>query len=241
MRKPKTESSSRVRPVAGQAQAGAARTAKAAVRSGNPRGRGRPRTEDVEHLEAQLLAAAQEMFGKHGYGATSMAALARAAKVSKTTLYGKFSTKAVLFRAIVEQQGENAYRVLRKIDGSRHKTLASSLQHMAEQTFIAATSREVLQITRLIEWESPRFPELGEASRARARLGIELFASHIRAFAAKEDRPCRDPDGAAEILNFLLRGLYQSIRMEDQLPAMSVVRRKIRKVIQFFMASRANW
>src|SRR6266702_576577 len=54
------------------------------------RPRGRPRLEDVSAIDEKLVTIALREFQHEGYGATSMNAIARAAHVSKTTLYSRF-------------------------------------------------------------------------------------------------------------------------------------------------------
>ena len=58
------------------------------------RPRGRPKTEDLAALEARLILVGRQLFYRHGYGATAMSAVAEAARVSKTTLYARFPSKA---------------------------------------------------------------------------------------------------------------------------------------------------
>src|SRR6185312_14690775 len=51
-----------------------------------------------------ILEAARALFLEVGYGATSVDAIARAAGVSKATLYGHFPSKEALFEAVVVAQ-----------------------------------------------------------------------------------------------------------------------------------------
>jgi AcrR family transcriptional regulator len=205
------------------------------------RGRGRPRVQDAQELEAELVAAAHHAFATQGYGATSMAALARTARVSKTTLYAKFPTKAELFRAVIDQQLARAYGAVRAATGASPKTLALSLRHLAEQTVTQALEPENVSLNRLIDWEAPRFPELAEVTQARARFSIGQIAGYIREFAAKDQVPCRDPEGAAEIFNFMVRGLYHDIRSGAHPVDSKELRRMVEKIVTLFLASRAAW
>jgi AcrR family transcriptional regulator len=205
------------------------------------RGRGRPRVQDAQELEAELVAAAHHAFATQGYGATSMAALARNARVSKTTLYAKFPTKAALFRAVIDQQLDRAYGAVRAATGAAPKTLASSLRHLAEQTVTAALEPENLSLNRLIDWEGPRFPELAEITQARSRFSIGQIANYIRDFAARDGIPCRDPEGAAEIFNFMVRGLYHDIRSGAHPVDPRELRRMVEKIVAIFLASRPTW
>jgi TetR/AcrR family transcriptional regulator, mexJK operon transcriptional repressor len=206
------------------------------------RGRGRLRLEDVRELESQLIAAAREAFMTHGYGATSMAALARSAGVSKTTLYAKFPTKAALFRAIIDQQLEEAYGAVdAAVDEAPESSLASSLRHLAEQTLLHASQPENQALNRLIDWEAPRFPELAEVAQGRLKLSIGHIAGYIRDFAARDAIPCRDPEGAAELFNFTVRGLYHEIRMGVRSAAPDEIRARVAKIVEAFLASRSLW
>jgi AcrR family transcriptional regulator len=206
------------------------------------RGRGRLRLEDAQALEAQLVAAAREAFMAHGYGATSMAALARGAGISKTTLYAKFPTKAALFRAIIDRQLAEAYGAVDAALGKAPETsLASYLRHLASQTVLHALQPENLALNRLIDWEAPRFPELAEVAQVRARMSIEHIAGYIRDFAERDAIPCRDPEGAAELFNFTVRGLYYEIRIGVRSADADEVRARIDRIVAAFLASRPLW
>jgi AcrR family transcriptional regulator len=205
------------------------------------RGRGRLRFQDARDLEAQLIAVARDVFMAQGYGATSMAALARSARISKTTLYAKFPTKAALFRAIIDQQLDQAYGAVQDAAGHEPQTLASSLRHLAEQTLQAALTPENLSLNRLIDWEAPRFPELAEVARARARLAIEHIANYVREFAVKDRISCRAPEGAAELFNFMVRGLYHDIRIGAHPSTPEELRMIVEKIVNVFLTSRSTW
>jgi TetR/AcrR family transcriptional regulator, mexJK operon transcriptional repressor len=170
-----------------------------------------------------------------------MASLARAANISKTTLYAKFPTKAALFRAIIDQQMEQGYATVGQATGEARKTLASSLRHLAEQTVHAALSPENILLNRLIDWESPRFPEVAEMARERMRVALERIAAEIGEFAARDQIPCRDPAGAAEIFYFMVRGLYQVLWTAERCPSQAELRIKIEKIVAAFLASRPTW
>ncbi len=58
------------------------------------------RREQARETRRRILRAAQELFERDGYGATSMAAVATAAGVSLKTVYLAFETKSGLLRAL---------------------------------------------------------------------------------------------------------------------------------------------
>jgi len=66
-----------------------------------------PRRTQAERSDATtsaLVAAGRELFGREGYAATSIEAVAAAAGVTKGAAYHHFHTKATLFRAVFAEE-----------------------------------------------------------------------------------------------------------------------------------------
>lgn len=108
----------------------------------------------------QIIDGARGMFLAQGFDAASMGAIARAAGVSKGTLYVYFKSKEELFEAIVEeqclQQGEQIFTF------DNHAPIESELKRLGEDfsRFIArpggiASLRTIIAI-------ADRMPDLGE-------------------------------------------------------------------------------
>ncbi|SEQ05657.1 TetR/AcrR family transcriptional regulator [Arthrobacter sp. OV608] len=77
-----------------------------AVNGAPPRSRGydaRRRQEAAEEARKRVLASSRALFLAHGYGRTTIAAIAHAAGVSKEFIYKGFGGKPGLVRAIFEQ------------------------------------------------------------------------------------------------------------------------------------------
>ena len=113
------------------------------------RPRGRPKVADVACLDAHLLSVGRELFFRHGYGAMTLSELAKIARVSKTTLYSRFPSKADLFRAIVMDQ-------IRTWDtGPEHRpsestTLLAALREYGDIVLRAGMTAEFIQMNRLL-------------------------------------------------------------------------------------------
>lgn len=204
------------------------------------RPRGRPRTEDLEALESRLIRVARQCFIENGYGATSMAEVARGARVSKGTLYARFPSKADLFRAILDDQIRQTGGGVRP-RGPRPKTLEAVLRAYAEHMLQESLYSDILQMNRLIYSEAERFPELGEAAWARGLQGVSQVAEHIRDYAAQEGVPCRDPEAAAEMFITLLRGWYSSVMLRSRPVSVVEIKAWTRRMLQVFMAGRPSW
>jgi TetR/AcrR family transcriptional repressor of mexJK operon len=146
---------------------------------------GRPPRDAAGQLRERILEVATELLFSHGYGATSIEAIARRARVSKRTFYQRFPDKAALMSAVV----------VRLIDGLRPPAhvpliegegLEQILVHLGSLILHAALTPRVLQLQRLIVAESSRFPALASAvARAGGRqeavaLISELLMHHSR-------------------------------------------------------------
>jgi AcrR family transcriptional regulator len=214
--------------------------AKAAVEVEPRRARGRPKAEDLAELEARLIRVARQRFIANGYGATSMNEVAKAARVSKGTLYARFPSKADLFRAIIDEQIQQTGMGVRRL-GPRPKTLEAALRIFAEQAVEDSLSAEIVQLNRLIYSEAGRFPELGEAAWTRSRIGMQQVSELIRDYAIREETPCRDPEAAAEMFTTLLRGFYGDVMLRGAHLKPAEIKAWARRMLKVFLAGRADW
>jgi TetR/AcrR family transcriptional regulator, mexJK operon transcriptional repressor len=139
---------------------------------------GRPSREGSEQLGELILDAATELFLTHGFGATSIEAVALRVRISKRTFYHRFSDKPALFAAVV-------HRIIKRlrpaagiplIEGADLQTV---LERLATLILRAALSPQAIALHRLIVAESPRFPELAEvlAREGATEEAITLIAA----------------------------------------------------------------
>lgn len=205
------------------------------------RPRGRPRLEDVAQIESRLLDVALKVFLAHGYGGTSLTQIVRAAGISKTTLYTRFSSKEELFRAIMHRQieGLSAVTALRSPKGPLD--MAQGLKAYGNRTLAISLEGDLLQVNRLIYSESGRFPELGLAAAERSQVGVDDVAAFIRACAEGEGRPCRDPRAVAAAFIFMLRGWYVDVLLTNREISVRERQRWVDTAVHALMAGRADW
>ena len=71
-----------------------------------------------------ILDAARDVFLERGYSVTSMDVVAQAAGVSKATVYALFTSKELLFAAVIEREGS---RQMAAIDAADEAPLADVL------------------------------------------------------------------------------------------------------------------
>lgn len=203
------------------------------------RPRGRPKTEDVEALEARLVSVAKQAFVLNGYGATSINAIAKSARVSKNTLYARFPSKAAMFQTIIARQIESAEDELRPTADAR--SLAEGLRAFVEVALRRSLTSDDLEINRLIMAESRQFPELGAAARGRFQIGVQNVARIIEVYAERDRVPCRNPVAAAEMFLYSVYGWYtfalatnRTLTDKERIPWIDTV-------IRIFLASRSEW
>src|SRR5271165_1610862 len=108
-----------------------------------------------------VLDAAAALFMAHGYGAVSMDAVARAAGVSKATLYAHFASKDALFATIVGD-GCRAKMVatdyLAKAPVGGAAGLAETLRVFGTHMMRFLMQPDTQSIYRIVVSESSRFP-----------------------------------------------------------------------------------
>jgi TetR/AcrR family transcriptional regulator, mexJK operon transcriptional repressor len=205
------------------------------------RPRGRPKADDVEALEARLVSVARQAFVTNGYGATSINAIAKSARVSKNTLYARFPSKAALFQVIVAGQIANVDEELRPQSEAHAASLEEKLRAYMEVALRRSLSKDVLEINRLILSESFQFPELGEAARTRFKIGVQHIARIIEVFAEKDRTPCRDAVAAAELFLYAVYGWYNSVVLINRTVTDKERAAWIDSALKLFLASRSAW
>lgn len=170
----------------GPAPRGGRTRQEAALGGGAKRRGGRPSKADAEQLAHRIVDAASELFFALGYGATTIEAVAKRARVSKRTFYHRFKDKEALFSAVVQRTIERL-RPPPDVPLLPGASLPEMLRGLAELVLRAALSPPAVQLHRLIVAESSRFPKLAAvvtnlgASEEAIRLIAGLLEREARA------------------------------------------------------------
>lgn len=157
---------------------------------------GRPKTSELEQREEHILRAAGETFLHFGFDATTMDAVAEAARISKRTLYARYADKTILFNAILR---DLIGRWLTPIDQfqSGQGELKETLLALARYLTTFALTPQSVSVNRIIISEAPRLPEFGRlVDEVGRKPAIRAIAAILRRHRA-ELRPT-DLDLAAE-------------------------------------------
>jgi TetR/AcrR family transcriptional regulator, mexJK operon transcriptional repressor len=154
----------------------------------------------------RILAAAHTLFLQHGYGETSMDAIARHAAVSKATLYSHFDSKAALFAALIVTECRHLSDAIgrRALD---QPDIRDALLQVAYDFNNLLCSGDGLTMYRIVVAEVPRFPELGEVFYdSGPTIMIDRIANVLSRAADRGLLEIHDPRIAAIQFISLIRG-----------------------------------
>ena len=196
-----------------------------------------------ERKRRAILAAAEELFLRHGYLGTSMDELAQLSNVSKQTVYAHFGSKEALFVELVSSMTGGAGDALHDLDvePAADGDVAGYLeQYAAGQLAIVMTPR-LLKLRRLVIGEVGRFPAL---ARALSENGPQrAIRSLAVAMTALRDRGLLDFDDATETattFNWLVMGAPVNDAMllgDDAIPSPEAQRRHAAHATRVFLAA----
>lgn len=162
-------------------------------------------TPRAERKLAQVLAGAREVIFAHGFQAASVDDIARAAGVSKATLYRYFPDKASLFAAVMS--ADCIWRCEERLPvETEGRPLAEILSDVALWHARKALSPEGQSAFRAALAESERFPELGEAFFDKMDGGRRSLVPILARAVERGEIETDDPDQAARHFFALCRG-----------------------------------
>ena len=205
------------------------------------RTRGRPNSAELAKLESVILKLALDEFLRHGYGGASLTNIVKSAGISKTTLYSRYASKAELFTAIVQQQIDALAPESVLPSEINTSSLEDGLIAYADHMLKRSLRPEIMGINRLMQSESARFPELGEAASNRTHRGIKRIADYIRKCAVNDNMPCKNPESVAEVFIYMIRGWYINTMMTNNIPGPAARKRWIKQSIHVLLSSREAW
>lgn len=117
---------------------------------------------DKTPKEQEILAVASSYFLGHGYGGTSINAMARDSGISKESIYRYFSSKRELFEAVIAKGLADYKQRLEFLEVEADpNALTETLTVAAESILALLNSADTLALRRLIFQEAETTPEIG--------------------------------------------------------------------------------
>ncbi|MBL4768502.1 MAG: TetR/AcrR family transcriptional regulator [Rhodobacteraceae bacterium] len=147
---------------------------------------------------SQVLEGARQVFMADGFEGASVDDIARAAGVSKATLYSYFPDKRLLFMEVAQTEcARMADNALELIDPTQPPHLV--LKIAATQIVSLLLSDFAQRIFRICVAESDRFPELGRSFYASGpEMGRERMSEYLREAIERGELKIDDVTMAAE-------------------------------------------
>lgn len=166
---------------------------------------GRARREKALATRRSVLAAARELLEQHGFAATTMAGVARAAGVSAETVYKAFGSKPALVKAVFDvviAGDDEPVSVAERPETELIRQQAdarSKLRSYAEGAAVRAERSAGIQLVlRNGAASDPVVARLWQQLQDERLTGMTMFARHLAETGCL--RPGLDVDGARDIL-----------------------------------------
>lgn len=214
-----------------------------AARRDVPKSRGgRPTKSAALERDQRLIEVATQLFLERGYEATSLDAVAEAARVSKPTVYARYGDKRGLFAAVLRREIE---RWLAPLAKAAEVQLTSSANVSAEQRLVEV-GREMLMFTcgpdaaafsRMLTAQSINFPEFAKLGKEegwqKAVATTARFFDHLVAQGALD---LEDTTIAAEVFLDVVVGHTHRMATFGMALELKAAEKRMRAAIRLFLA-----
>lgn len=147
--------------------------------------RGRPTQAEAKKLHQKLRKAAVATFVKHGYDGTSMDAIAKAAGITRRTLYARYPDKRAVFLDVIPWAltRTTEREATEEFDDA---DLRTALVAVGRVGLARAIDPDIARLKRIAMTESARFPEFALSAHSmtwspRHRQVMELLRRHHEA------------------------------------------------------------
>ncbi len=190
-----------------------------------------------EQRRQTIVAAARKAFLKHGYGQTTMSAIAAAIGGSKTTLWSYYRNKHDLFAAVVDDLVERYGEALR-LPLPPAGDPAATLRELGLTVMATILRPQIVALHRMVMGEAGRFPELGRLlfergiSRGQARTA-EWLAGQMDLGKLRRADPLL---AAQQFIGLFQNGAYQRLLLGAcAMPGPEEIRLEVEGAVDVFM------
>lgn len=185
----------------------------------------------------QVRQGAATVFLRDGYAGASVDDIARAARVSKATLYTYFADKSLMFREVMSFYADDLFRDradIRPVDGAPGESLTGLLVDLL--SFVLAP--DSLRLHRLAIAEALRFPCcIADYQRRRDACTVGILRAQIDRWIERGEIAAHDSDRSARQLLAMLCGDLLTRALLGQIPADTQIRQAACDCARFFNAA----
>ena len=196
-----------------------------------------------DRSRAAILTAGQVVFLANGFSGTSMDDVARAAGVSKQTVYAHLQNKEQLFLAVIDAMTGGAGDLLADVtsDPMHEKSFATYLRDFSRQQLTIVLTPSLTQLRRVVIAEVGRFPQLGQMlyDRGPGR-SIERLTGAFLHYQDVGQMRTTDARQAASLFNWLVMGqpINDAMLLGDAaLPSESDISNHTESCVRIFIAA----
>lgn len=183
----------------------------------------------------QILDGARRMFLANGFDAASMQDVARAAGVSKGTLYVYFDSKEAMFEALVLRECGRLQQTIRRLAAGTG-TVEDELRQIARMMIDTLLQGEVLAAMRMMIGAGEKFPDLARHIYQSGPMhSTGILAEYFQRRVVRGDLAIADcAEAGSEFVDLLLAGLQRrALLMMDPLPPAEIDQFVARRVARF--------
>lgn len=186
----------------------------------------------------QILEGARAVFLNAGFDGASMGEIAKAAGVSKGTLYVYFDSKDALFEALTTQEKRGLAEVLFQLD-PEDPDLAGALTKLGMTYLTEMSKPEHVSVVRMVIGATEKFPHLGRAFfEAGPACGIGRLTGYLEKQVAAGRLQALDVELAAKhFLHLCQAGLLTRLLFAaGSAPSEEDKRHRIDEAVRVFLA-----
>jgi AcrR family transcriptional regulator len=140
------------------------------------RRRGRPPAHEAGQVVYRIIKAATALFLEQGFGRTTLDQVAARAKTGKSSLYGHFHNKQVLFAAVVRSTIERMFAELPEV--SAHASNDDALRDMGIALVECLLVPQCVALMRVTAAEATNMPDIAKSTY---QLGFNDASTRIKA------------------------------------------------------------
>lgn len=194
-----------------------------------------PKARLLERKHEAITTAARELFLQHGYANTTMEMVAKQAGVSIMTLYRHFSSKDILFEAVIQ------HLCAQHVEKNVRETLwegspSEVLRKLGRARLMFALNPEEVALYRVILGALEQFPEVGRMYYHLTQKA-ERLSSYLQELAQQGVLQVPDPAHSAQAFVALLQGqIIERVRLGvDPAPTDTEIEQHIDRCVTLFL------
>ncbi|MGL4996873.1 MAG: TetR/AcrR family transcriptional regulator [Deefgea sp.] len=190
----------------------------------------------TDSKRAQILCGARAMFMEHGFASTSVEKIAKAAGVSKGTIYNYFASKEILFVALItgecdcEAQMPDAATLLAA-------PIENVLTQFGSQCLGGLLQEDQQRLFRIVMAEVMQFPQLGQLIESTGpALSMRVLAEYLEQLNRSGQLKIPQPTLAAEQFMALCdSGIIRRMQLSVSNPSQDEIELQVASAVRLFM------